>query len=400
MIPSTKAEATPKLHVVYVNYWYEPEMASLEDLLGTYVTMARWAEALRAAGAEVSVFQRFHQNTQIKRGGVEFVLHKDGQAPRLPKWQVPRSFHRKIQQRLTETWSRETQVAIHFNGLHFPLQLRTLSSALQKRPVIVVQHHAERPSRGLRRIVQRWGLRAADGFFFAAGDLASKWVADRLIRADQPVYQVMEGSTDFHRQDRLAARGRTGFSGDPILLWVGRLIPLKDPLTVLSGFETILHRRPGARLYMVYGTDDLLPEVRACIAQSRLLSRSVSLLGPRPHVELESLYNSADYFVLGSHYEGSGYALAEALACGVVPVVTSIASFRALTDEGRIGACWPPGDSEAFAAAFHRAAGAALQPQSERAVEFFNEHLSYTAIAHAAINAYRDLAMKRLELLP
>jgi len=386
-----------KLHVLYLNYWYEPEMASFDDLLATYVTMARWVETLRAAGAEVTVFQRFCHEARIERGGVDFVLHKDRQNPHLHKWQVPASFHRRLQQQIREVSSQGGLTVVHFNGLHFPLQLRTLRAALPQKAPIVVQHHAERPAHGLRGRLQRWGLGSADGFFFAAAELASAWVADRMIRTDQPVYQVMEGSTDFHRQDRAAARARTGFSGDPVLLWAGRLTPWKDPLTVLQGFEAILQQRPGARLYMAYKAADLLPQVRACIARSRSLSRSVTLLGCRPHAELESMYNSADYFVQGSHYEGSGYTLVEALACGVVPVVTDIPPFRVMTDGGTIGACWAPGDSTAFVAAFQRAAGAPHELHATRAAEFFQEHLSYPAIARAAIAAYQELALKRLE---
>ncbi len=398
MVRSARAVTTSKLHVVYVNYWYEPEMKSFDDLLGTYMTMARWVDALRAQGIEVTVFQRFRQSGSVERGGVEYVLHKDRYEPRLRRRHWPRSFHSRVQQRSTEILSQNKLAVVHFNGLHFPLQLRALRAALPKRAAVVAQHHAERPMSGLRGRVQKWGLRGADGFFFAASELASVWVERGMIRIDQPVYQVMEGFTDFRRQDRTAARARTNFSGDPVLLWVGRLVALKDPLTVLVGFEAILHQRPGARLYMVYGTDDLLPEVRACIAQSRLLSESVTLLGSRPHTELELLYNSADYFVLGSHYEGSGYSLAEALACGVVPVVADIPSFRALTDRGRIGACWPPGDSAAFAAAFLRASAAPISIHAEQAVKFFEGHLSFSAIARDSISAYRELAMMRLEL--
>ena len=52
-------------------------------------------------------------------------------------------------------------------------------------------------------------------------------------------------------------------------------------------------------------------------------------------------------FVSGSHSEGSGYALIEAMSAGVVPVVTDIPSFRAIA--GDCGARWPPGDAGAFA---------------------------------------------------
>lgn len=55
--------------------------------------------------------------------------------------------------------------------------------------------------------------------------------------------------------------------------------------------------------------------------------------------------------VAGSRHEGSGYAVIEALACGVVPVVTDIAPFRALTDRGRVGALWPVGNAERLARA-------------------------------------------------
>ena len=39
---------------------------------------------------------------------------------------------------------------------------------------------------------------------------------------------------------------------------------------------------------------------------------------------VEELMRAADIFTLGSHREGSGYALTEALACGLPPVVTDI----------------------------------------------------------------------------
>jgi len=41
---------------------------------------------------------------------------------------------------------------------------------------------------------------------------------------------------------------------------------------------------------------------------SAILNNKVHLLGKIAHSEIEQYYNSADYFVLGSHYEGSGYA--------------------------------------------------------------------------------------------
>jgi glycosyltransferase involved in cell wall biosynthesis len=393
MAPAHGEQTGTGLHAIYLNYWYEPHMRSIEDLLASYSTLTYWTRALAAEGVPVTVVQRFGHALNVMRDGVRFVLVPDGYGPHLNKWQVPLPLHRAAR-RCCEA-SGERRTVVHVNSLQFPLQLRALRAVLPRESAIVVQHHAEKPWSGLRGRGQSWGLRAADGFLFAAAELASGWRQQGLISGDQPVYEVMEGSTEFRRQDRATARAQTGITGDPVVLWVGRLIALKDPLTVLRGFELILRRAQGARLYMAYSDDSLLSAVRDYVAQSPGLASSVTLLGRLPHPELGAVYNSADYFVLGSHYEGSGYALVEALACGVVPVVTDIASFRALTDQGRIGACWPPGDSVALSEAFVRARSRPWQSLSDQAVQFFDQHLSWAAIARKAISAYREAAGRR-----
>ena len=387
--------SSKKLNVLCLSYWYDSKISLPEDLLELYSSTTGWVEALSTEGAQVTVLQRFHRHARFERNGVVFQFHADMYGPELHNWQIPWSFHRAIRRVCARMGPKAEATVVHFNGLLFPLHLLALKAMLPRRSPIVVQHHAERPWRGLRRHVQRWGLRAADGFFFAASGLASPWADDGLILDNQPVYQVMEGSTSFRRKDRATARAKTGVTGDPTVLWVGQLISRKDPLTVLRGFESVLQQAPKARLYMIYGNDDLLPEVRARVASSASLARSVTFAGSVPHAEMESYYNSADYFVLGSHYEGSGYALVEALACGVVPVVTDIPSFRVMTDGGKIGACWPPGDAEAFATAFLNVLRQPVEPLSERAVAFFEDQLSFPAIARKAIKAYGAVAARR-----
>jgi glycosyltransferase involved in cell wall biosynthesis len=115
------------------------------------------------------------------------------------------------------------------------------------------------------------------------------------------------------------------------------------------------------------------------------------------HAQLEDVYNSADYFVAGSHYEGSGFALAEAMACGVVPVVTDIPSFRAMTDAGRIGGCWRAGDASSFSEVFLQVVRRPLKELSSHAVQGFDRRLSYPAIAEASMSAYEKMISARLE---
>lgn len=390
-----EAMYTPALHVIALIYFYESSLVSPDQLLRRYSTIRPWAQALHKEGAEVTVLQRFHQNVTFEEGGVNFAFRADGCAPNLRKWQIPNSFHSAV--RDTCTRSRSRLKVVHIHGLFYPLQMRSLRTLLSADCALVAQHHAEKPWPRFRSPLQRWGLRTADGFFFAAQELATPWIDRGVISEKQRVFEVMEGSTCFRYEERTAARARTGLAGAPLVLWVGNLTVNKDPLTVLDGFERILQRIPLARLCMVYRQTDLLNAVRDRIKSSSTLAAAVTLLGSVEHAQLEDVYNSADYFVAGSHYEGSGFALAEAMACGVVPVVTDIPSFRAMTDAGRIGGCWRAGDASSFSEVFLQVVRRPLKELSSHAVQGFDRRLSYPAIAEASMSAYEKMISARLE---
>jgi glycosyltransferase involved in cell wall biosynthesis len=385
--------STPSLHVVFLVYFYEADLKTPEALLSRYSTIRPMAKALHNEGAEVTVLQRFHHCARFVDEGVCFDFHADDCDANLRSWQIPRSFHLAVRNASTCHGSMPT--AVHVHGLFYPLQTRSLRSVLPADCAMVAQHHAERPWGPLRRPLQKWGLRAMDGFFFTARELAGCWVDEGLISKRQPIFNVMEGSNCFRWEERSVARARTGLVGTPTILWVGNLTANKDPLTVLAGFEQILQQVPEARLYMVYRGTDLLGAVRDRIASSSSLRSAVTLLGSVAHPELEGVYNSADYFVLGSHYEGSGFALAEAMACGVVPVVTAIPSFIAMTDHGSAGACWAVGDSNAFSKAFLGVLRQPVEGLSKQVRRYFDQHLSYPAIARASLRAYNDLIAAR-----
>jgi glycosyltransferase involved in cell wall biosynthesis len=389
------AQRETRLHVIFANYFYESDLGTPKDLLDRYSTIRPVALALRDEGAEVTVIQRFHTNASLNDTGVRFEFRADHCDANLRKWQIPRSFQYAVRDACTQ--SETTKVVVHIHGLFYPLQTRALRSELPPECAIVAQHHAERPSTGFRRAWQKWGLRSVDGFFFAARELANSWTDCGVISKNQQVYEVMEGSNSFQRKNRASARARTGLKGDPVVLWVGNLTENKDPLTVLAGFEQVHLQIPEARLYMAYRETHLLRAVRDRIASSATLRNVVTLLGNVAHHELEKIYNSADYFVLGSHYEGSGFALAEAMACGVVPIVTAIPSFLAMTDDGQIGACWTVGDSRSFANAFIRISAQGIEDLSAQALRFFDRRLSYRAIARASLRAYEELVSRRLQ---
>ena len=132
-------------------------------------------------------------------------------------------------------------------------------------------------------------------------------------------------------------------------------------------------------------------EVRAGIAKHEWLRDRVHLLGRVPHERIELLMRAADIFVLGSHREGSGYSLIEALACGLPPVVTDIPSFRTLTAAGSIGGLWPRGDAAALSEQLIAVAAQPRAPMRAAARTFFEHELSFEAVGRKLAAAYQDL---------
>lgn len=382
-------------HVIVLGYCYDRDCPAAEEQLARYFPSVEWAESLVEAGAAVTVFLRFHRGSVIQRAGVTYRFCADRYGPVLRSWQVPTALHRGVYAAARKCAAQGVPVVVHQNGLIFPVQTALLRRALPRDCALVVQHHAERPWRRPADSLQRWGLRGVDGFLFATRELAAEWVRRSVIATEHKVLEVMECSTRFRRRARAAARAATGMTGRPVLLWTGNLTANKAPLTILAGFEQLLDHAPQARLYMAFRGGDLLDRVKARVAAGRRLRSAVVLLGDLPHAAIEARYNSADVFVQGSAREGSGVALLEALACGVVPVVTDIPAFRAITGRGEAGVLWPRGSADRFAQAVRDALAGPIEAQSREVAAFFERTWSYPVLGRRALAAYREVIARR-----
>jgi len=369
------------MRVVQVNYVADPAFRSPDELLDRYFTLTGWSDALRAAGAgnmDLRVVQRFRRDDTRTRRGVEYVFCASDT-------------------RLRAAAAAFSPDVVHVNGVGFPVRTWRLRRALPMAAAVVAQAHSDPAAIGrapLFRAAAR-GLRGAvDAFLFAADEHGQTWRDAGFAGPSQRTYQVMEASTRFRALPRDAARREIGISGRPAVLWVGRLNANKDPLTVLDGFEHAIAELPEATLTMGYSTAELLADVRTRIESSEALRRSVRLAGEVPHDRLPSFCSAADLFVTGSHHEGSGYSLMEAMACGATPVVTDIPTFRVMLS-GRVGRLWTPGDASGCAAAL--VDGARLDPDAERLriIEHFNRELSWNAVGRRAIEIYQSVIGSR-----
>lgn len=369
------------MRIAQVNYGCDPDLRDPEALLARCPTLVRWSEALLGAGAAaVMVAQRFTLNAEFERRGVRYVFRAEqGIRSRWPA--ASARVHAAVQ-----TWGPDVA---HINGLVFPMQTFLLRRALSPETALVLQDHG-----GVFRPRPSWraGLRSADAIFFMAASQATRW---RLAASDPALVEIPEAGCDLEPLPQLEARERSGLLGRPAVLWIGRLNAIKDPLTVLEGFRQVAGKLPDAHLTFVYSSDELFGELRSRVEASDWLRSRVTFRGQVAHESIAAFLSAADLFVLGSIREGSGYALMEALACGIMPVVPDIPSFRVITLDGALGVLWRPGYPRACAAAILDAVERDLPGMRARIRERFIAEYGWKAVGEKAMAAYADIVAAR-----
>jgi glycosyltransferase involved in cell wall biosynthesis len=368
------------VRVVQISFVTDPARRVPEELLEAWPSLVDVAEAAACNGARVSVVQAYAQTYTVTRNGISYHFTPFGRGvSRL----VSLDPLRHLLQRLAPQ-------VLHVHGLDFArdvLELATLTPCVP----ILLQDHASRPPRPWRRRLWRRGFAAASGVSFCSLEQARPFADAGLFHRRMRVFEIPECPSRFTSGEQAAARSVTGLAGDPCLLWVGHLDRNKDPLTVLEGVSEAVKLLPDLQLWCCFGIAPLLPMVEARIRGDPRLGDRVHLLGRVPHAHIEQLMRAADIFVLGSHQEGSGYSLIEALACGLPPVVSDIPSFRSLTGGGNVGALWPCDDAQRFAAAL---VSVAVRPRfALRAAvrAHFERELSFEAVGRKLVAAYRVL---------
>lgn len=374
---------SPLRHVVQIGFFNDPQGRLPAQLLDSWGSLVDVAEAARRSGTRISVVQASVHHAHLERNGVGYYFLPFGAGATAG-----------AQLALGELLLELAPDLFHVHGLGFHHDVALLAALVPDVP-IVLQDHASRPPRLWRRRRWRHGMAFASGIAFCALEQARPFTSAGLIRAPTRVYEIPESTSRFTPGDREEARRLTGLEGDPAVLWVGHLDANKDPLTVLEGVSAATRALPRLRLYCCFGVAPLRQPVEQRIASDPDLRARVTLLGRVPHQRVEQLMRAADVFVLGSHREGSGYSLIEALACGLPPVVTDIPSFRSLTAAGAVGALWPCGDARALGEAL-RAVAARAGAETRAAVRtHFDRELSLDALGSKLAAMYADVIERK-----
>ncbi len=353
------------MRIVFLSYNYSPDIYSPQEWIERIQFYTGWAQCLAKQHTIIRVDQINYQG-QFIHNGIQYYFVDDGKR----KNYFPRTLNRFVKELNPDV--------VIISSFLFPLQTIQLRGCLGNKVKIIIQHHAEKPFTGVKKYLQYRASRKANAFLFTARETGMDWVNHKNLDSSKKLHELMEVSSVFHPFDKITAQKHTGVNGAPVFLWVGRLNDNKDPLTAVKVFLHFAALQPNAKLYMIYHTEELAVAVKELLYSDKS-GDAVVMIGKVPHPELLYWFNSADFFLSASHYEGSGTALCEAMSCGCIPVVTDIPSFRTICGDG--GLLYEPGNEAALVAALDQTIHCNLEEQRNKVMDHFKKRLSFEAIA-------------------
>jgi D-inositol-3-phosphate glycosyltransferase len=258
----------------------------------------------------------------------------------------------------------------------------------------------------LRLQVERRLIDVSDALI-AANPHERKEMITRLGARDEQIHLVPPGvDLDMFRpHDSEAARRELDLPDGPLLLFVGRIDPVKGIDTLFHAFQRLIHSRDWAgaepKLVFIGGListgidgndmDEDLRELAAC-AERLGVDQHVLFRGSQPRERLPLYYSAVDLCVVPSRYESFGLVAVEAMACGTPIVASRVGGLQFTIRDGESGLLVPHSDPIALADALNRVLvdeklGARLRSGARRAAIRY----SWQMVTSSVIDVYQRL---------
>jgi D-inositol-3-phosphate glycosyltransferase len=253
------------------------------------------------------------------------------------------------------------------------------------------------PEPTARIIGEEQVVEAAD-MLIASTDLEAKQLVN-LYDADPGRVEVVHPGVDlavFRPRDTHAAREHLGLPQDAsVVLFAGRIQPLKAPDVLLRAVAVLLEETPALRARLVVpvvggpsGTGLEHPESLAELADQLGVADVVRFVPPVPPAELAQWFAAASVVAVPSYNESFGLVAAEAQATGTPVVAAAVGGLTTVIDDGVSGLLLDTHEPRDWAAALRRV----VQDDAFRA------RLSEGARARAAMFSWEETAERTLDV--
>ena len=203
----------------------------------------------------------------------------------------------------------------------------------------------------LRISVEERVARGADGVIVSTEQEKQDLIS--LYRTPGHKVRVIPAGVDlemFKPVDRNVARSDLGIEGKKVILYVGRIEPIKGLRNLLEAVA-LLEDQDDTVLLIVGGKPGDDSELELLKSQARQLGigDKVVFTGAVPQCRLPAYYSAADVFVLPSYTESFGLAALEAMACGTPVVASRVGGLSTFIRNGETGYLIPWRCPEPFA---------------------------------------------------
>lgn len=201
-------------------------------------------------------------------------------------------------------------------------------------------------ARWIKRITRFVLLKTAD-LVLVVNDLVKSWYERNCFsKATFFYFPIIQSDTIFRTKLQKAfpltenLYSDYKIAGKKVLLYVGRLAPVKNIPFLIDVFEQLYVEQKDIVLFLV-GDGPERTYLEEKIQQSEA-KQSIYLVGKKEGIDLMAYYNLADLFVLPSTYEPFGTVVNEALLAGCYTFCSSVAGAACLIKEAENGDVFDP----------------------------------------------------------
>jgi D-inositol-3-phosphate glycosyltransferase len=197
----------------------------------------------------------------------------------------------------------------------------------------------------------------------------------------------------FRPIQRETARCHLGLNGASIIVFVGRIIPLKGIDNMLKAMAH-LGGKQGIKLVVIGGDDHSQAEMQRLKNLSRTLriDESVIFLGSVEQEMLPFFYSAADLCVVPSYSESFGLVVLESLACGTPVVATKVGCAESVIRYGETGYVVTDNDPGSLADKISRLLSTPNgKPDFVHSVRASVAKYSWSNISEAILEEYRSV---------